>query len=109
MKQKSLPVKQVVSKIRYRAFEDNGGELEMENKHNYSPRTKYLNVKLHHFRDYVTDQEIIIEKIDTKSQLSDYLKKTVTEKILYKLRKLVVGWQYVQLHQFHPDQLSSFF
>ena len=91
------------------SFEDDSRVLEMTTNHKYTPRTKHLNVKLHHFRDYVTDQEIIIEKIDTKSQLSDYLKKTVTEKILYKLRKLVVGWQYVQLHQFHPDQLSSFF
>ena len=30
-------------------FEDNSGAIEMANIHKYCPRTKHLNVKLHHF------------------------------------------------------------
>jgi hypothetical protein len=36
-----------------------------------------LNVKLHHFRDYVTRKEITIHPIGTSDQLADYLTKPV--------------------------------
>jgi hypothetical protein len=54
-------------------FKDNSGALEMANVHKWRPRTKHLNVKLHHFRDYVTKKEISINPIDTSMQLADYL------------------------------------
>ena len=92
MKQHNFPVNKVAPKIRCRVFEDNSGALEMATNHKYRPRTKHLNVKLHHFRDYVTRKEIFIEKIDTKSQLSDYLTKPINDQILGKLRKIFMGW-----------------
>ena len=64
----------------------------MAQVHKYRPRTKHLNVKLHHFRSYVEDGSISVEKIDTKEQLADYLTKPVPEDILVKLRKVVMGW-----------------
>ena len=75
-----------------KVFEDNSGALEMAVNHKYRPRTKHLNVKLHHFRDYVTRKEITIEKINTLDQLADYLTKPVTIEILSPLRKIVMGW-----------------
>ena len=36
-----------------RVYEDNSGALEMAKVHKYRPRTNHINVKLHHFRDYV--------------------------------------------------------
>ena len=92
MKQHSFPDNKIASKIMCKVFKDNSGALEMSTNHNYRPRTKYLNVKSHHFRDNVTSKEIFIEKINTKSQLSDYLTKPVNEQILGKLRKIVMGW-----------------
>ena len=92
MKQQHFPVNKTAPTIQCRVFEDNSGALEMANNHKYRLRTKHLNVKLHHFRDYVTRQEIFIQKIETKSQLSDYLTKPVNEQILCKLRKIVMGW-----------------
>jgi hypothetical protein len=38
-------------------LEDNSAALEMPKLHKYRPQTKYLNVKLHHFRDYYVEQE----------------------------------------------------
>jgi hypothetical protein len=49
-------------------FEDNSGALEMAKVHKYQPRTKHLNVQLHHFRDYVEQQEISIHAINTNDQ-----------------------------------------
>ena len=78
--------------IRCRVFEDNNGALEMAKVHKYRPRTKHLNVKLHHFRSYVEKREVTIHPIDTKDQLADYLTKPVNYEILSRLRLLVMGW-----------------
>jgi hypothetical protein len=92
MKQLKFPIKQTKPQIHCKVFEDNSGALEMAKTHKYRPRTKHLNVKLHHFRDYVTRGEISIHKIDTKEQLADYLTKPVNLDILEHLRPKVMGW-----------------
>lgn len=92
MKSLKFPIGTTTPKVKCKVFEDNSGALEMAKIHKYRPRTKHLNVKLHHFRDYVNRGEITIHKIDTKEQLADYLTKPVCEEILVKLRKIVMGW-----------------
>ena len=73
-------------------YEDNSGALEMARIHKYRPRTKHLNVKLHHFRQYVNNGSIKVCPIDTKDQQADYLTKPVGEDTLTTLRKRVMGW-----------------
>ena len=48
------------------------GGLEMAKIHKYPPRTKHLNVKLYHFRTYVTNGDIDIVPIETTNQQADY-------------------------------------
>ena len=60
--------------------------------HKYRPRTKHLNVKLHHFPQYVNDGAIQIHDIDTSYQEADYLTKPVDHYALLRLRKRVMGW-----------------
>ena len=79
-------------KIYCEVFEDNSGALEMANIHKYRPRTKHLNVKLHHFRQYVNDGSVIVRKIDTAEQQADYLTKPLAVEKLKYLRKKVMGW-----------------
>ena len=92
LKKRKYKVTSVIPKVHCKVFEDNSGALEMANVHKYRPRTKHLNVKLHHFRDYVSRGEISIHKIDTTDQLADYLTKPVTQEILDHLRPQVMGW-----------------
>ena len=73
-------------------FEDNTGALEMAQIHKYRPRTKHLNVKLHHFRKYVNDGSIRLRKIGTEDQQADYLTKPLNYDAFARLRKLVMGW-----------------
>jgi hypothetical protein len=79
-------------KVHCKVFEDNSGALEMARVPKYRPRTKHLNVKLHHFRGYVLRSEISIYKIDTKDQPADILTKPVNEETLLRLRKIIMGW-----------------
>ena len=73
-------------------FEDNSGTLEMAKVHTFRPRTKHINVKLHHFRQYVEKGKIIINPIATDEQQADYLTKPVPESVLTRLRSRVMGW-----------------
>ena len=52
--------KQDPPKIFFEVFEDNSGAIEMANIHKYRPRTKHLNSKLHHFRQYINDGSVIV-------------------------------------------------
>ena len=47
----------------------------MATVHKHRARTKHLNMKLDHFRDYVTRGEVNILPIITLDQASDYLTK----------------------------------
>lgn len=79
-------------KVYCHVYEDNSGALEMAKVHKYRPRTKHLNVKLHHFRDYVDRGEIQLSPINSEDQEADYLTKPVPVHILRKLRHRVMGW-----------------
>ena len=49
-----------------RVFEDNVGALDLANTPKLRPRTKHLAVQLHHFRQYILNKQIAVEKVDTK-------------------------------------------
>jgi hypothetical protein len=92
MKKLGFPIRSTVPKMHCKVFEDNSGALEMATTHKHRPRTKHLNVKLHHFRDCVTRKETSMHPIDTSNQLADYLTKAVNQQIMEKLRYEVMGW-----------------
>jgi len=55
-------------KLFLKVYEDNAGAIEMANNHKYRPRTKHLNIRLHHFRKYISSGKIKIFKIHTDDQ-----------------------------------------
>ena len=75
-----------------KVYEDNSGALEMAREYKYRPRTKFLNIKLHHFSDYVERGEISIHKVSTHDQHADYITKPLNEATHIKNRKVVQGW-----------------
>ena len=87
-----IKINHATPKVKCKVFEDNSGALEMAKEHKYRPRTKHLNNRLHHFRDYVSRQEITIHPIGTLDQNADYLTKPLNEVDLKRLRLKVMGW-----------------
>ena len=92
MKRNGFEVTKHKAKVHCKVFEDNSGALEMAKVHKFRPRTKHLNVKLHHFRSYVTSGRISIHPIESAKQLADYLTKPLNAENLERLRKQVMGW-----------------
>jgi hypothetical protein len=62
-----------IPRVHCKAFEDNSGALEMARTPKMRPRTKYLNIKYHHFREAVEEGQVTIHSIGTKDQLADIL------------------------------------
>ena len=93
MEKMGIQVSSNKAKVRCRVFEDNTGALEIAKEKKYRPRTKHMNIRLHHFRYYVDDlKEITIHKIDTKEQLADLLPKPLCEEDFVRLRLALMGW-----------------
>ncbi len=89
-KHSGLPSK--TPKVKCKVFEDNSGAIEIASVHKYRTRTKHLNIRLHHFRDYVTNGTIEICKIDTKSQIADILTKPMPNPKFQTLLAKIMGW-----------------
>ena len=64
----------------------------MAQVHKYRPRTKHLNVKLHHFCVYVERKEISLHPIKSLEQIADYLTKPLSVDQFTRLRRQVLGW-----------------
>lgn len=85
----------IVPKVKYRVFEDNSEAMEINKLPKYRPRSKYFNVKLHHFRDVVTKGNIPIHSISTVSHLADYLNKPLNANDLKSLSGIVMVNKYL--------------
>jgi hypothetical protein len=92
LKRHGFDVPNVGPKVHCKVFEDNSGALEIARLPMIRPRTKHLNVRLHHFRDCVERGEIAIHPISTDDQLADMLTKPVPRSMLDQHPTLIVGW-----------------
>lgn len=73
-------------------FEDNEAALEMARRPKIRPRTRHLNVMMHHFHQQVLDKTLIPLPVDTKDQEADILTKPVDESTMTRLRERIMGW-----------------
>ncbi len=75
--------------------EDNSGALEFDKVPKMRPRTKHINIKHHHFRDFVDRGEISIHTINTKDQPANImLTKPLNEAVLSKHQKAHHGLEH---------------
>ena len=82
----------VKPKLFLKVYEDNAGAIEIATNHKYRPRTKHLNIRLHHFRQYIESGKIVIEKIPTASQQADIFTKPLPPQQFQTLRHQLLGW-----------------
>ena len=92
MMDNGFPIGKSQGTIFCRVLEDNSGAVEMAMHHKYRPRTNHLNMKLHHFRDYVNRGEVQVHHISTERQPADLLTKGLNEKLTARHRKAIMGW-----------------
>ncbi len=75
-----FPVNQIKPKLICAAWEDNWSYIKVAESPKFTPFTKHIALKYHHFRQFVYEKTIIIKSIDTKEQLADILTKPLNKK-----------------------------
>jgi len=70
-----FPIDLPTPKVRCKVWEDNNGCITLAKEQKFSPRTKHIAIKYHHFRQHVKDGTLIILPIDTKEQIADIFTK----------------------------------
>jgi hypothetical protein len=78
--------------VHCKVFEDNSGALELAKVPKMRPRTKHINIKYHHFREFVRKGLITVHAIATTEQLADIFTKALPETLFSKLRFSLLGW-----------------
>ena len=74
-------------------YEDNESCIKVAKSPKFTPRTKHIAIKYHHFRSRVWDDGTIdLQSIDTKEQIADILTKPLPKRPFVYLRKLLMGW-----------------
>ena len=58
----------------------------------FTPRTKHIALKYHHFKKFVKDEKIIVEYCRTEDQKADLLTKPLLDELFFKLRFMLSGW-----------------
>ena len=87
-----FPLHMPQPEIHCKVWEDNNGCLALAKGQKFSPRTKHIGIKYHHFRQHVNDGTISIHPIDTKEQTADIFTKPLDESLFVYLRKKLSGW-----------------
>jgi hypothetical protein len=88
-----LPLPRFVIKVR----EDNQSCIAMANNPKFSPRTRHIATKYHHFCKHVIthsnpDGSIQIYYCSTDDQIADIFRKPVCDDIFFRLRKMLLNW-----------------
>jgi hypothetical protein len=87
-----FPIHTPTPEIHCKVWEDNNGALSLAKNQKFSPRTKHISIKYHHFRHHVNKGTISIHPIDTKEQTADIFTKPLDESLFVHLRKKLMGW-----------------
>ena len=73
-------------------WEDNRSCIKVAESPKFTPRTKHIALKYHHFRQFVLDKTVRINPIDTLEQNADICTKPLADGKFVYLRKKVCGW-----------------
>ena len=66
----------------------------MANGIKFSPRTKHIALKYHHFRSHVKSRRVVIHYRPTEGQLADILTKPLSNESFFTIRYMMGVWGY---------------
>ena len=88
---KIFPLLKMKPKVHCKVYEDNESCIAMAKNRKFSPRTKHIAIKYHHFRRHV-NKTISLQSIDTKEQIADAWTKPLDQQQFEYLRRKYCGW-----------------
>ena len=99
-----IPLMNLIAEIRYifniympkpqihcKVFEDNQSAITISESSKFTPRTKHIALKYHHFREYVKNKTMQIFPISMHEETADIFTKPLDNKTFLYLRKKLNG------------------
>ena len=80
-----------------KVHEDNQSCIKMATGIKFTPRTKHIALKYHHFRLNVKSGRVEIVYTPTQEQLADILTKPLSSEAFFTLRYMLCGWRCLTL------------
>ena len=77
-----------------KVHEYNQSTIKMATGIEFSPSTKHIALKYHHFRSHVKFGRVEIQYRTTEEQLADLLTKPLSNEAFFTLRYMLCGWGY---------------
>ena len=87
-----FPVQVTQLKFSCKVHEDHWSCIKMAQAEKFSPRTKHIALKYHHFRSFVKQGLIDVQYIRTEDQKADLLTKPLSDELFYRFRYMLSGW-----------------
>jgi len=87
-----LPLPAGAPKFFCKVWEDNQSCIKVAESPKFTPRTKHIALKYHHFRRFVSDGTVTIFPISTLEQTADIFTKPLDGTQFAYLRKKLCGW-----------------
>ena len=87
-----FPVHIKTPNFKCKVHEDNQSCIKMANSDKFTPRTKHIALKYHHFKSHVKRGIIDIQYCRTEDQKADLLTKPLADELFLKLRCMLSGW-----------------
>lgn len=87
-----FPANVMKPKMYCKVFEDNEACISMANSPKFTPRTKHIALKYHHFRHWVDNNLIEVVHVRTTEQIADIFTKPLELNSFEYLRKKLSGW-----------------
>ena len=72
--------------------EDNQSTIRMAKSDKFTPRTKHIALKYHHFCSHIKNGHIEISYCPTEDQKADLLTKPLADAAFFRLRHMLIGW-----------------
>lgn len=88
---KIFPLVKVKPKVHCKVYEDNESYIAIAKNRKFSPRTKHIAIKYHHFRRHV-NKSVTLHSIDTNEQIADAWTIPLEQPQFEYLRKKYCGW-----------------
>ncbi|KAL7523656.1 hypothetical protein ACHAWF_003506 [Thalassiosira exigua] len=75
-----------------KVHENNQSCIKMASSEKFSPRTKHITLKYHHFKWHVKIEEILVEYFRTEDQKTDLITKPLSDELFFRLTYMLSGW-----------------
>ncbi len=77
-----------------KVHENDQSTIKMATSDKFTPQTKHIELKYHHFCSHVKNGRIEINYCPTEDEKADLLTKPLADAAFFRLRHMLIGWYF---------------